>query len=332
MISTRAWFFLAVALAGCANLPDIAPGTCGNGVIEPPEDCDTFAPGPNAVCLPPGAVGECHLDCRRTTDGSRPSCPDGWGCDPQGICRAPTGNFQTSPQFKVGGTWSLMAGDFDGDGREDVVSLEAPDLRGGTKIRFHYFDERGALVETRPFPKAVAAPIISDLSADARSDLVFSSDGFGVGVLLGQVDRTLVPETAGSYHFPDTSVRMISIYDDTIEQSSPVLGLATIGGVPGLYGPNTTGQLLRRGTLPGRIETLVGDPAGGNIIEDPVASPCRELVVAVRDASSVSSDGHLHPQRRDGADPVAYRHRYVDRAPGSTGPHRRRAPGRRHER
>jgi hypothetical protein len=286
LISRVAAVALIVTVGGCAALPEVPGGTCGNHVVEPGEDCDGFSPDSMSLCIPEGMVGECHLDCRRRGDGSSPSCPRGWGCNPQNVCKPPTGDFQASAPFKVGGAWSLLAGDFDGDGRKDIVSLEPQDLRGATKIRFHYFDANGVLADTQTFPKLLASPAITDLSRDGRSDLVFSDEHFSVGVLLGQSDRGLVPETAGSYHFPNAGVRMLGVYDAVIQRSSPVLGLTTIGGVSGLYGPDQRGMLVRRGTLPGPVEMLVGDPTSGNVIEDPLLSPCREVVVAVRGATS----------------------------------------------
>jgi hypothetical protein len=282
----RAVFLLVGMALGCANLPEVAPGTCGNAVVEPPEDCDTFAPGAGSVCLPRGSIGECHLDCRRGPNGVRRSCPTGWGCDAQNICRKPTGDFQPSPPIKVGGAWSLMAGDFDGDLRDDIVSLEVPDLRGATHLRVHYFDDTGAAAETRAFPKAVVSPAVADLSADGRSDIVFTSDQYGVGLLFGQSDRSWVPETAGSYRFPDSGVRILSVSDTTVEGSTPVVGLTTIAGVSGLYGPDQNGRLLLRGLIRGPVEGLAGDPVSGKLIEDPQTSPCQELVFAFRGAMS----------------------------------------------
>jgi hypothetical protein len=109
-----------------------------------------------------------------------------------------------------------------------------------------------------------------------------------VGLVLGQPDRSWVPETAGSYRFPDASVRILSVSDGPIQNSTPILGITTIGGVSGLYGPDPNGVLRLRGTLPGPIEALVGDPVSGEVIEDPQVSPCRELVFALRDATSFS--------------------------------------------
>ena len=294
------------ALAGCKELPAVPANTCGNGVVEPPEDCDTFAPAAGAACLPRGAPGQCHLDCRRRADGSVPSCPTGWGCAAQGICRPPTGALEASVQSSLGGVSSLMAGDFDGDGRADVVTLEPLDGRGRTKLRFHYFDEAGSLTDTRSFPKLLASPVIADLSGDGRSDVGFTD--FRIGLLVGQSDRSWVPETFSSYHFPDATVRMLGVYDGQIQDISAVVVLTTLAGVPGLYVPDTFGILRRRGELPGPIDALVGEPVTGDVIADPITSPCRELFLAVRNATSFWMVDTC--TRLDGAAPITFRDRF----------------------
>jgi len=259
---------------------------CGNGVVEAHEDCDTFSPNGASVCRPKGTDGECHLDCRPRSDGTRPSCPANWGCDFQGICRAPTGQFEASAEYRVGGAWSLASGDFDGDGRADVVSREPVDAIGRAKLRFHYFDDKGALADTRLFPKLVSSPAIADLSSEGRSDIVFSD--FRVGVLLGQADRSLVPETFPSYHLPSASVRLVAVYDSLVESDTPVMVFATLNGVAGFHVPDHNGALQLKGELPGPIDTLMGDPINGNLFEDPATSPCLELVFAVRGADRFS--------------------------------------------
>jgi FG-GAP-like repeat len=294
------------ALASCRDLPAVPRDTCGNGVVEAPEDCDTFAPSAGSVCLPRGAPGQCHLDCRRRADGSVPSCPTGWGCAVQGICRPPTGALTASVKSSLGGASSLLAGDFDGDGRADVVTLEPLDGRGRTRLRFHYFDETGALTETRSFAKLLASPVIADLSGDGRSDVAFTD--FRVGLLVGQSDRSWVPETFSSYHFPDATVRMLGVYDDQIQDISAVVVLTTLAGVPGLYVPDEFGILRRRGELPGPIDALVGEPVTGDLIDDPIASPCRELVLAVRDATSFWMVDTC--TRADVVAPIAFRDRF----------------------
>jgi hypothetical protein len=277
---------LSFLLGSCAALPDVDSGVCGNGVVEPPEDCDTFSPSPSLLCLPKGENGQCHFDCRPLEHGGRRACPTGWGCDAQGICRAPTGDFVAGAPVSAAGAWSLASADFDGDGRDDIVSMEKPDSIGATNVTFHYFDGEALKTETVPFPKRMAAISIADLTADGRGDVVFVNQNWGIGVLAGQSDRSWVPETAGSYRFPQTVVRMVSVSDEEVEGSNAVLGLASINGMPGLYGPDAQGLLVKRGSLPAPVETLVGDPVVGDLFGDHPSSPCRELALAFQGSLS----------------------------------------------
>lgn len=285
----RAAILFFVTVGGCADLPDIPAGTCGNHVVEAGEDCDGLAPGSAMACISKGSVGECHLDCGRGSDGRRPDCPADWGCNLQGICRPSAGAFEASSKIKLGGAWSLATGDFDGDGRAEVLSLERPDIAAGTKLQFHYFDETGALAETRAFPKRMVSPVVvPHPGTDSRSDLVFIDPRLAVSVLPGQTDRSLVPESFASYYFRGATVRILPVGDAPIGDSSAIVMLTSIGGVPGLYVPADSGILRHAGELPGALGALVGEPASGNLIEDRQTSPCRELVLAARDATSFS--------------------------------------------
>jgi FG-GAP-like repeat/FG-GAP repeat len=280
------WLAGLAAVSGCAGLPAVATGACGNGVIEPPEDCDSFAPDAHSLCLSKGSPGECHFSCRAAADGFQPTCPAGWGCDSAGICREPTGSYTALPEVNVGRAFSLLAGDFDGDGRTDVVTAEPLDVRGGTRLSFHYFDANGALAESRDFPKLLASPSVVELSGDGRADLAFTT--FSVGLLLGHADRSLVPETFSSYHFPGASVRFLVVNGSPIGDLSAVVSATAISGVWGLYLPDNTGILQFRGSLPAPMDDLLATAVGGDLIEDPLASPCWEVVLAARGATSFS--------------------------------------------
>lgn len=273
-----------LALTACADLPRIGAGQCGNGVVEPPESCDTFAPDAASSCRPPGTVGACHLDCRLRTDGTRPACPTGWGCNAEGICLKPTGEFVPLPEIDVGAATSLLAGDFDGDGRADVITREPMDALGRTRLRVHYFGPDGTPDETRDFPKPSATPAIVDLTEDGRSDLVFTDSR--VGVLLGRGDRSLVPETFSSYRFRDARARIISVFDEWMTNVPAVATLTAIDGTPGLYVPDQNGLMRAMGGPLLTVEDLAGDLVTGDVIEGPQSSPCRELVMAAREATS----------------------------------------------
>lgn len=281
-----AGFALCALLApGCTNFPTIAGDECGNGVIEAPEDCDTFSLGAGTKCRPKGTDGECHLDCA-LQDGARARCPPGWGCGDDGICRQPTGDFEPPAAAMDVGAWTLASGDFDGDGRADVMSLEPLDSIGATRLRFHYFDEQAQLEDTRELPKLLISPVVKQLSGDLQSDVLFSVSA--VGVLLGRPDRSFVPQTFSSYRAPAASVRAIGVLDRRVAGISPFVSLLTLGSSPssGFYVPDgITGQLTSRATFAGTVANLAGDPVSGNVFEDPLRSPCLEPVLAERGAS-----------------------------------------------
>ncbi len=292
---SRAWLPLAlssVALfaSGCTAFPDIPSGVCGNDVIDAPEeDCDSFPLPltPGSVCRPKGSVGECHLDCS-TRDGKQPSCPAGWGCDSDAICRRPTGAFL--PPVMVGdvGAWSLSSADFDGDGRDDVMSSEPLDAIGATRVKFYYFDRQANLADTRSFPKLVLSPTIKAFPGDApRSDLTFSIGP--LGVMLGRADRSWVPETFSSYRIDDTAVRVAPIADPRFGAPTAFISLlsptssASASPRSGLYVVDEgTGQLRAQAQVDWGIDDLVGEMTSGNLIEDKDSSPCLDPVFALR--------------------------------------------------
>jgi VCBS repeat protein len=272
----------------CARLPEVAAGECGNGVVEALEDCDSFDAENGASCRPRGSVGECHLDCNLGADGSRGQCPSGWGCDLAGICRRPSGQFETLPELELGSAASLLSGDFDGDGRADVASLETPGPTGITYFQLHYFDEQARVSETRAFPKSVLSPIVTDLSKDGRSDVLFSD--FRLGVLLGRGDRSWVPETFSSYRILDTSILTASVFAGNVQGTSGFIVFAAFEGVSGLYVPDTANGGVPRllGTLEAPNEALVGHPVSGRVIEDTALAPCLQIALALRGQSHFS--------------------------------------------
>lgn len=276
-----------IVAAGCAELPLLPANSCGNGVHEPEanEDCDTFSPYPGVRCRRPGETNACRLDCSVDAQGERAACPSGWGCDEGSVCRAPTGKFGVGQSHLVGPVGSLLAGDFDGDGRSELITRKPTDRLDRGQLAFHYFDARGALVESRDFPKFVLSPTLAQLTEDdARADLLFSD--FRIGLLLGRTDRSLVPETFSSYRVPDTVVRIVGTYDGFVSSTSNLVVFGNFGGRPGFSVPDPQAQGLRSlGELPQPMEagtTL----ATGDLFEGPL-SPCDEIVVAAPGATSL---------------------------------------------
>jgi hypothetical protein len=194
-----------------------------------------------------------------------------------------------SNAFDVG-AWSLAAGDFDADGRGDVMSSEPLDSIGATRVDFLYFDQQGELAETRPFPKLMIAPSIHQLPGDALSDVLFSEGP--LGVMHGRKDRSWVPETFTSYRASDVTVRVTAVYNHRVERAAPFLPLFSYAGGAGFAGgsgffviDSSTGRLEERAHIAAFIPDLVGDPVSGNVFEDKQTSPCFEPVYALRGAS-----------------------------------------------
>ena len=285
----RGWCaaFLVCAAAGCGNLPEIRPGECGNRVIEGNETCDGFSIG-EASCRPPDSPGQCQLDCSARQDGSRPACPAGFGCSTLNVCRPSSGDYREVPESIPGNAFSLLTGDFDGDRRADIVSLEPTGTLSATKFRVHYFDRDGALAWTHASPMTLVSLAVADVAQGASDDLVLSTGR--VGVLLGQADRTLISETYPTYALADANVRIAgSLYHDLIEDIAPLLALVESNGVLEVTRPDRTSMRLKSmATLQGRIDDLAGDPALGALFEDKDHYPCLDTALAFRGASEVT--------------------------------------------
>jgi hypothetical protein len=278
---------LICAAAGCSNLPEIRPGQCGNRVVEGKETCDGFPIG-EASCRPPDSPGQCQLDCSARQDGSRPACPAGFGCSTMNLCRPSSGNYHEVPESIPGNAFSLLTGDFDGDRRADIVSLEPAGTLSATKFRVHYFDRNGALASTHASPMTLLSLAVADVAQGASDDLVLSTGR--VGVLLGQADRTLISETYPTYALANANVRIAgSLYHDLIDDIAPLLALVESNGVLEVKRPDkTTKSLKSMATLYGRIDDLAGDPALGALFEDKSRYPCLDTALAFRGASEVS--------------------------------------------
>jgi hypothetical protein len=282
-------FFEAIALllllVGCSELPSIEANQCGNGVLEPGEDCDRFS-NFGLDCRQAGAADACHFDCSDQTDGTHTACPAGFGCNINGACRRKTEEFPSTTTFEVGPVSALATGDFDGDGRQDVLSHEPPEATLQSRFRLHYFDARGSLLETRAFPKLAASPVFSDLDGDHRSDVLFSD--FRLGMLRGRSDRAWVPDTFTSYRLPKTALRVVGVNDGEVSAVSGFVTVTSIDGVPAIYVADIfTLKLRSLFELEGRVADIAGRPAAGNLIEGD-ASPCLELVLGFRGAHDFS--------------------------------------------
>ena len=112
---------LAALLLDCAALDKLPADTCGNGVVDAREDCDSFPNDPKARCGGPSAgASMCRLLCGKQANGETPECPDGWGCSVAGFCRQPTGAFEVPGEPVSAGVTTMLVGDFDGEDRKST--------------------------------------------------------------------------------------------------------------------------------------------------------------------------------------------------------------------
>ena len=300
----RTWLTLPVVVlvvAGCKDLPEIPAGVCGNQVLEPPEDCDGFERD-GVPCRPPGGVNECRLDCSPDENGEAATCPSGWGCFENEVCRPATGEFVASDEAIPGNAWSLLAGDFDGNKSDDVVGLERPVSRGFTKARIHYFGSQGEPIGTYLSTKLMATPNVTDISGDSRSDLVFSYGS--IHLLTGEEDRSLLTETYPSYLLGEFPARVLFIAEQLVDKKPPIVVFGRLDATDAIFVFDPNSPFLSPVVeLEAGVEQLASDPTLGNLFEDEEEFPCIEFVVAYRKAAEFSvyslceadpEDGSLH--------------------------------------
>jgi hypothetical protein len=268
---------VAAFLLDCSTLPAISADVCGNAVVDPGEDCDTFPVSPGTSCRPPGAVGQCRLDC---TAGTGDVCPSGWGCGADGICREPSGVFTRQAQLVGADAWRVMTGDFDGDHRADVLARAAIDSGGYSSLRIEYYQPGPqltvTLADTLVLAPTVASPIIDDFDQDGLSDLAFIAGG--VDVMLGQPDRTLAPVAYPAFTDLDTTVAVgtLHVYGPTPEDVLVVFAQTSSGIAlqTGVTTPATAIASPAQG--PG---DLAGDLVTGRFVENVATEACDQIAL-----------------------------------------------------
>ena len=144
----------AVSAVACATLPTVEANQCGNGVLEDREECDPASPLTSGKCGVAGTANACRFVC-----GADTACPSGYGCGVDAVCRKADGTFG-NPRRIPGELTDMALGDFDGDGRQDVV------VQGKTSLRINYLDAQGALAKVTTLPVTRGRFTTESLSSD----------------------------------------------------------------------------------------------------------------------------------------------------------------------
>jgi FG-GAP repeat len=279
-LSSLAQALLVAGVVACSSLPEIPRGTCGNHVLENNEDCDGAAPQ-GAVCRAAGQADACRFDC-----SSGATCPAGYGCGADSVCRLASGNFAPLTASIPSSASSVGLADYDGDGLTDIREV------GSADIRVRFGDTGGDLGQSFLISVSNAHPVAGQLTGDKRLDLSFASAD-AVAVWRGDVDRTLTPTTYPTISIP-TAEPIAFVTAEVLRQraGSEVLVFAAdvVGGTINVRTGdelNNAGiTLLLRTPQPPR--NLAFPLLAAQFDEDPVGSPCQELVYAFTGAHEVN--------------------------------------------
>lgn len=158
---------LVLAVTACSDLPPYQP-ECGNGVIDPHEDCDAK-----------DGCSACSLEC--DFDSTSTGCPDGLACGGDGLCHAPGGAFRAQGPVLAFGGQDLFVTDLDRDRVGDLVGIGATSL----SIQHGVLDQGPGPETVLQTPFITGTPAIGHLdgndpaSTDTTLDVALpTADGF----------------------------------------------------------------------------------------------------------------------------------------------------------
>lgn len=276
----------SLALFDCATLEPLGASTCGNGVIDANEDCDGFAaPGiASSKCgAPTDGAKACRLSCESVAD-----CPDGWGCGVTGICREPSGKFAAIGEGVSAGVETMVVGDFDGDRRKDIIGSGPQGTTGAAKIRVHYFGENAALAHVNALSAPISSPSVWDFNKDGVDDFAFGFEGGALGVMSGQLDRTLVPAVFPTARLLEYDARPVIAYKEKrLLPNGDSRAYMFAGNIKTKGGGHknvlaSAGEEPYQRDLPVEPKGILGDPVWATIFPNDASSTCGQIVVAMK--------------------------------------------------
>ena len=286
-----AWLAPLCSLA-CAELTDIPPGVCGNGFLEGDEECDAYTESGQS-CRPPGVEGECRYDCLPPSGGPD-ACPKdpviGYpSCGLDGICRRSKGTYEAFGSFLSIPAQSVQLGDFDGDGRQDLLALgNASPLQWQSLPRFLFFDKTTGQPQDVFDPRIpISSPTILKLDQtaeqhDLRRQVVFGT-AFGIGTFEISSDREVLPIAYPFQQMPENWLFSMVRVRGTTENSVKESVLIFMGqndsnsSSPGEIAVAESVSVLA--PMPKPVNVLAGEPVAANVV-DGLTSPCEEVLFA----------------------------------------------------
>lgn len=284
-----------VLLVDCATLEPLPTNACGNGVVDAREDCDTFPNDATGRCgAPSEGEAACRLHCGKQPSGETFACPEGWGCSVRGLCREPSARFDTALAAVSAGVTNVAVGDFDGDGRKDVLGTGPRTVDNASRVRVHYFDDVGGLAQAVALPSQLISPSIIDFDRDGRDDITFGLGGAGtvggLGALTGLVDRRFLSVLFPAVSLTDTEAVPISVQADRLPMptgnQSAILLLARSPKTALLTSIDSAlGTTRFTHALPVGPEALRGRPLAARVFDANPLSTCGEIVAAVETPS-----------------------------------------------
>jgi len=148
---------IALLLTACSSFDPLERGVCGNGLIEPGEDCDSD----DESCV------RCAVSCDSVAD-----CPNAdYACGNDGLCHAPGGALGTPSGAVTFQADDLVVTDVDHDGAGDVVGVS------NTSLVVRHGDPAGALagVDSIVTPAQSGPAAFGDLDGDGAIDVTLST-------------------------------------------------------------------------------------------------------------------------------------------------------------
>lgn len=150
-------WLLLLALTACTTFEPVARNTCGNGVLEAGEDCDSS----DATCV------HCAVTCAKSAD-----CPsDAYTCGVDGTCHAPGGAL--GPAVEAGQFFvdDMRITDIDHDGIGDVIGASR------TSLVVRHGDPTASLSrsESQFTPSQAGPASFADLDGDKSIDVTLAT-------------------------------------------------------------------------------------------------------------------------------------------------------------